>query len=554
MTPLLEDEELFSRTQVNAPIPDIGEQDPIKIPDPVKGGREGQAQDELLTHRASQDPSQPFSSSAGDDDPPPMQWKTLHEAPPVQPQAPLSPMGAPDMPQAGRSDVTMQQRAEGVQAQQDAGKGFDWARAFFAAGKGDLGAFDAERARRRGEPMEQALKQEQLNDYSLRKQAARDAIDPGSNASLMAQKDYAELMNGRANQLRQMGWGDAAKEFEERAKMAPTMNAVQISNAMKNPRMAEVLRAIDSQSRNALAEAQLGVHKSQVGATIANMGADNALQQKEFEYRQQKDAADRAARVSAGRLRLQTKNVDKKAIEELQNIGAMEQQFQDVEQAIPKAMTGPGTGLALTAEGIANSSVGKALGADKVFDAVTPEGTKEALSATRTVNSGIEQAIAEMKLKRHGASFTASEQKVVDKWAPNIQLGPEDNALLLSALRKYMAARGQQRVQQVYKDTGLPIYLPPEARLPLEVVKQLKAEYEGIDKYDDATAAETVDRVNAILKPYGGRVSGGSPGSKAASGGEPPIVKRAREALADPEATDADRAAAQRILDKHGAK
>lgn len=282
MTLPMEDEELYNRTAVNVPIPDIGEQDPIAIPPPVaRGGRESQADDELLTHRASQDPSQPLQSQADDADPPPMQWKTLQEAPPVMPQAPLKGIGAPLMPQAGASDVTLQQRAE-MPKGEDSG-GFDWSRAFFALGKGDLGAFDAERARRRNEPMEQALNQEKLNAYSMQRQAARDAIDPGSKTSLAAQQEFADIMRGRAEQLRQMGKNVLAKEFDAWAERAPQMHAVQIANALKSPRMSEVLRAIDSQSRNNLAEASLGVRKQEVGSTIQDRLSDNARQREQLE-------------------------------------------------------------------------------------------------------------------------------------------------------------------------------------------------------------------------------------------------------------------------------
>lgn len=275
----MEDEELYQRTQINVPIPDIGEQEPIAIPDRVTGGRESlQQESELLTRQASQDPSQPLRSgdsegtelASGWDAPSP----SLNTAPAdvvagalSRNRNPAITMGrAPAQPPAEREEAP------------SSGGGFDWARALWAATGGDIGSFDASRIARQNAPLDRALKQEQLNDYSLRKQAARDAIDPGSNASLMAQKQYAEDMNGRAQQLRQMGKAVLAKEFEERAKQAPTMNAVQIASAMKSPRMSEVLRMIDSMSRNDLAAAGLGIRQQQVGATMQDQAADNSRQ------------------------------------------------------------------------------------------------------------------------------------------------------------------------------------------------------------------------------------------------------------------------------------
>lgn len=243
-----------------------------------------QASDELLTPLATQDPSQPMSG--GDGAPPPMQWKTLREAPEVEPQAPLSDMVGdtklgPVMPDSGASDITLEQRAQATRPRE----GFDWSRAFFAAGGGDLSSFDAERNRQRNQPFEDALNQEKLNEFSLQKQRARDAVDPGSHTSLEAQKEFTDIMQGRANQLREMGRGTLAAEFDAWAKRAPSMHSIQIANALKSPRMGEVLRAIDSQSRNSLAEANLGVKKEALGATTQDRMSDNARANSELDLK-----------------------------------------------------------------------------------------------------------------------------------------------------------------------------------------------------------------------------------------------------------------------------
>lgn len=238
---------------------DIGEQDPIEVPAMVGngGGRDPeQATDELLTPRASQDPT--MAMSAPKEQP--------AQGMPQPPGAPAAAM--PPLPQAPAPKK----------------RGFDWSRAFWAAGGGDMASFDAERNRIRDEPykrqefeQQQALKQEQLNAYSMQRQKARDAIDPGSKDSLAAQQEFSEIMGGRARQLAEKHPALAA-EFEAYAKKAPTMHAIAIEKALKSPRMAEVLRQIDSESRNELAGANLGVKKEALGATMADRSADNSRQ------------------------------------------------------------------------------------------------------------------------------------------------------------------------------------------------------------------------------------------------------------------------------------
>lgn len=253
---------------------DIGEQNPIEIPDQVGYGQgrdpERQATEELLTPIAAQDPTLSMSAP---------KQEQVGQAP--TPEMPPTRGPSPDMAMGARSTTP-------VAPPEKSGGGFDWSRAFFAAGGGDLGAFDADRRDRRDAParaqkaeQERQLGQEKLNAFSLQKQKARDAIDPGSNNSLAAQREFAELMSGRAKQLAEKHPALAA-EFEAYAKKAPSMHAAAIDRAMKSPRMAEVLRQIDSESRNDLAGANLRVKREALRATVADRNSDNTRQREQL--------------------------------------------------------------------------------------------------------------------------------------------------------------------------------------------------------------------------------------------------------------------------------
>lgn len=273
MMPLEDDETLPSPD-------DVGEQGSLDDgPAPDE-----QETDELLTPRASQDPSQPFASK-------PAEQAQPQGQPPSQPvQAPMTAPQAPE-PQS---------------------RGFDWSRAFWAAGGGQLGAFDAERNRMRDAPakaqreeLARQLGQQQVNAFSLQRQKARDAIDPGSKDSLAAQEEFKSIMIGRAKQLAGKH-PTLAAEFQAYADKAPSMHAVAIDKALKNPRMSEVLRQIDSESRNDLASANLGVKREALGATVADRNADNqraaaefGLKRSELDLRHKERADALAAQVAA---------------------------------------------------------------------------------------------------------------------------------------------------------------------------------------------------------------------------------------------------------------
>lgn len=407
--------------------------------------------------------------------------------------------------------------------------GFDWGRALTAFGGGDVGAYDTRKNRQADAPFREVEQKLQLEQGALKNQGMRD----DQNDAGQARKSKYALVDSSSPESMQMQ-EQLSRTWNQTAQMVPAQFADEFKNAAaatKGKSAAQLMQqksALDQLLGNVFkfqhenASQEKAVADENYKAAMLNATTDNQRDGRNVQYAQMAQSDDHfnkeldrkaladAARAKAGKLRIQSKSVDKKAISELQDIDAMETQLQDVERELPKAMTGPGTDAALAVEGVAKSSIGKALGGEALFDALAPKGTSEALAASRTVQSQTEQAIAEMKLKRHGASFTASESAIVDKWRPGTKLNPEQNALLLSALRKYMATRGQQRVQQVYKETGMPIYIPPDKHLSLDDARKLKALYEGIDKYDDETAAGIESQVNEILAPYGGRTRMGS--------------------------------------------
>lgn len=443
---------------------------------------------------------------------------------------------------------------------------FNWGRALTAFGGGDVGAYDAQHNRMEDAPQHQFAFGRQQADAAFEDQQRaqqqrliEESMNPQSATSRAAQKQYRDSLNVLANspgvpeatkaylasQVDQVGGMTAAQvtksQFSLQSLFGNVMKAAGVSQSAEKV-------AADEQYKAAMLNAT--VNNQQEGHQIQRAGL--AQNDAHFQAELERKAAADALRAKSGRLRLQTKSVDKKAVEELQNIEAMKGQLGDVEQNLDKAITGPGVGVAMAAEGVANSSVGKAVGLDSVFNSLTPSGTREGLAATRTVQSGIEQAIAEMKLKRHGASFTANEQRVVDKWSPGVQLGKEDNAILASALRKYMASRGQQRILQVFKETGMPIEFPANKQLSMDDVSQLKALYEGIDKYSDEDAAGVADRVDEILVPYGGRVAASRQHAKPATTQvtpKDPKIARAEQIVADPNESPEKKAKAQKWLD-----
>lgn len=225
-------------------------------------------------------PPEQFDSSASD----PMDTTlALADAPQA---GPLTQM-RPQMAQAGASDVTLTQRAE---AARDPG-GFDWARAFWAAGGGDLGSFDAERARK------QARQDKQIADFDAR-QLVKDGMDPQSSMSRARQQEYAQTMATRAQIAQDAGMGQLAKMFSEQAQMAPTMSATQIERASQNygGLMKESMSAMDMMARQQLAKQGLDLRQRSTEATEQIARGNQGLKAAELSGRREDREMDRELR------------------------------------------------------------------------------------------------------------------------------------------------------------------------------------------------------------------------------------------------------------------
>jgi hypothetical protein len=393
---------------------------------------------------------------------------------------------------------------ESAQPRQQERGGFDWARALTALGKGDVGALDANRRYAQEGPQRELAMQaerDKQNDARMRSQQARDLLDSSSAASKQEQASMSEYLQGLA---RAPGMpATLVDQINTAANSVWDKSASQLGKLRSSydSLFGNTFKAIGEQNRSASRDQNEEYRARMLAANEAqarNSGAQGwaRINQDESQFQRElerKKAADEA-RAKAARLRLQTKAVDKKAVEELQTIDAMDGMLGEAEQNLSKAYTGPLAGAAVKA-------------ADAV-EAVTGIKKPDALKATQSLQANIEQAISDLRKARFGSSLTSGERAAMLEWKPGVQLSEESNRNLIAALRKYMGYRSQQRLQQVYKETGMPIYMPPDRHLSLEDAKILKAEYEGIDKYDDETAAGTVDRVNEVLRKYGGYVSG----------------------------------------------
>jgi hypothetical protein len=206
----------------------------------------------------------------------------------------------PDMPapsMEGVSDVTLRQRQE---AQEDEG-GFDWARAFFAGGKGDLGAFDAEQARRRAAPGIRAAALQEQFDREEARQLARAAMDPMSQQSKAKQAEYANEMTARAQMMAASGMNDLAATFAEEAKRASSMSASQIDRSQFGKVFGDALKFSDIQAKREALPAKLAMDERKVAAAelqARNTGAQGwariqeAKQEHELKREDQKIARE----------------------------------------------------------------------------------------------------------------------------------------------------------------------------------------------------------------------------------------------------------------------
>lgn len=174
------------------------------------------------------------------------------------------------------SPVTVQQRQESQEP------GFDWARGFWAAGGGDLASFDAGREKR------QAAKNAQVADFAKR-QELKLAMDPQSDFSRARQGEYASTMQSYAQMLADAGNVTLAERFAEKAKMAPTMSALQIDrdNAATEKLMGNSINIMKAKAQADLAKQNMGIRERQAAATERLAGANFALRREEFNARQE---------------------------------------------------------------------------------------------------------------------------------------------------------------------------------------------------------------------------------------------------------------------------
>lgn len=410
---------------------------------------------------------------------------------------------------------------------QDKG-GFNWQRAIagFTGGQGGIESFDRSQIARENAPLQRATQQMQQQlaagelhdkqaDRALKSQELRDAMDPNSDLSKASSAEYAALNNARADLLAESN-PKLAEHFRQAAQRASTMSRLQIGNTEKanSEIMGNFMKMIDMQARQALASQgnelrERGVNAQEMMAynTIGDRREDNQLQRDRLDFDRNK--AEQAAKGRT--LKAQIKSIDKKAVDELQGIDTVEGMFGEAEKAMPDAYTGP----------LASAAVKVADGVEALTGIKKPK----ALQATQTVASNLENAVADMRKNRSGTSFTAGEQKAMDEWKPGVGMSAESNTALMSALRKYTNTRKQVRLQQVFKEGGIPIYLPPNTRMSDDDLKQLRAEFDGVNVYDDEAAGSTVDRINAITSKYGGSVNRGEgvkQGPSSASGAGKP--------------------------------
>lgn len=442
---------------------------------------------------------------------------------PQQPQVRVVPQAQPQPPPA----------APRAQAPQEQGFNFERAVAGLTGGASGIAAYDKARQERAEAPLRRKNQEEQLEltrmqreatvgdikdkqaDRVLKSQELRDAMDPNSELSKASAAEYAALNNARADMLAESN-PKLADHFRQAAGRAAKQSRMQIGNTEKanSEIMGNFLKMLDMKAKQSLAEQgndlrARGVKAQEMMAynTIGDRREDNQLQRDRLDFDRNK--AEQAAKGRT--LKAQIKSIDKKAVEELQGIDTVEGMFGEAEKAMPDAYTGP----------LASAAVKVADGVEALTGIKKPK----ALQATQTVASNLENAVADMRKNRSGTSFTAGEQKAMDEWKPGVGMSAESNTALMSALRKYTNTRKQTRLQQVFKEAGIPVYLPPNTKMSDDDLKQLRAEFDGVNVYDDEAAGSTVDRINAITSKYGGSVNRGEgvkQGPSSASGAGKP--------------------------------
>lgn len=188
----------------------------------------------------------------------------------IQQRAKLQPMPAPQMPLSRPDPATVAQSQ--VAAAQP--RGFDWARAFLSAGKGDVAAYDAANKYRDDKPMRDA----QTEALAQQQRMARDAIDPASSTSREAQQRYAKIMLARASAPGVSN--EMADIFRQEAEKAASMTALQVDRANQTfgQLMGEYGKLLDADATRALTGTKLGLQQEQINATREHNQANTDIQ------------------------------------------------------------------------------------------------------------------------------------------------------------------------------------------------------------------------------------------------------------------------------------
>lgn len=152
--------------------------------------------------------------------------------------------------------------------------GFDWRRAIVAAGKGDVGAYDRNRALRDPLSLESQQRDALLEEQAAKRQQAalaRARLDPNSEASKAARSEYAQLLASYAA-LPDLPAGLKA-ELAAAQERATRMSGAQIDKAL--PQVMNLMKFAQSSQHN---RAQESIAAGTLGVRRSDVQADNTRQ------------------------------------------------------------------------------------------------------------------------------------------------------------------------------------------------------------------------------------------------------------------------------------
>lgn len=390
------------------------------------------------------------------------------------------------MDPSAQSDVTARVRRESM----DTGGGFDWARGLFAAGGGNLSAFDADRERQERAPYERAAALQENFDREATRQMARQAMDPLSQVSKQKQAEYANEMDMRAAMHAQAGQNELAQRYADEAKRANTMSASQIASSAKmfgglfadSVKMSEVAAKREAMPYNmAMKEREVAARELQARNTGAQGWARIQGDEQERELRRNERADAVAAKKEAA---TEARNSKLPSGEQVAKYNQRKVAANEVAQALQllPSVTYTGAGAETANWAMSKDPTGmldKRSEADKKFVGI--------LNSLR----------AKARNQIFGAAL--SKYDIADAESFLASLGTNKTTIAANLERLLKATQEENQMEEGY---------------------------------------------------YPGLVQGQS----RPSGGSDPRVELAKKALADPNASPEHKAAAQRILDKAGAQ